>query len=105
MTTTPSKKPDKIQLRGAHSNEWSAKNPILKEREPGLEEDTGRVKYGDGVTRWNDLDYPEYMTATGGNGPGGVSQEEFDDHVNSVNPHPEYDSGADFLVYYQNAKV
>lgn len=96
---------DTIILRHNTSNEWSELNPILHANEPGLEEDSGRVKYGDGVTRWNDLNYPEYMTASGSGPGGGVSVETFDDHVNSEDPHPNYDSGANFLVYYENAKV
>lgn len=35
--------------------DWAAKNSLLKAGEFGQETDTGRLKMGDGVTRWNDL--------------------------------------------------
>jgi hypothetical protein len=46
-----------IQLKRSHSTEWTAKNPLLKSGEPGFESDTNKLKIGDGVTRWNLLDY------------------------------------------------
>lgn len=36
---------------------WTAKNPLLQKGEIGHESDTSRMKVGDGVTYWNDLDY------------------------------------------------
>lgn len=36
---------------------WEQVNPVLKLAEPGFESDTGRVKIGDGITSWNDLNY------------------------------------------------
>lgn len=58
---------DLIQLRRGTASEWSTANPVLDEGEPGLELGvTDKVKYGDGTTPWNDLDY-----ATGGGGGGG----------------------------------
>lgn len=36
---------------------WTSKNPILLAGELGLETDTDRFKFGDGVTAWNDLGY------------------------------------------------
>lgn len=54
-----------IQLRRDSAANWTAVNPILAAGEPGLETDTGRIKYGDGVTRWNSLNYPTlYSTPT-----------------------------------------
>lgn len=46
-----------IKLRRDTTTEWVADNPILAEGETGWEQDTGRVKLGDGVTAWNDLPY------------------------------------------------
>src|SRR3954470_2999227 len=37
--------------------EWESKNPILFANEPGFEEDTGKLKIGDGTKRWNSLAY------------------------------------------------
>lgn len=38
---------------------WTSVNPILGTGEPGLETDTKRVKYGDGITPWNTLTYTD----------------------------------------------
>jgi hypothetical protein len=43
------------------SYEWSNANPILLLGEVGIESDTRKVKVGDGVTHWNDLDYFLYV--------------------------------------------
>jgi hypothetical protein len=37
--------------------QWQSRNPILGSGEPGFDEDTGKVKIGDGHTHWNDLPY------------------------------------------------
>lgn len=36
---------------------WEAKNPILRDGERGYEYDSGKVKIGNGTSRWNDLPY------------------------------------------------
>ena len=47
----------RFQLRRATSATWKAVNPVLMEGEPGLEINTLKVKYGDGITAWKDLPY------------------------------------------------
>lgn len=47
----------RFKIAGYPAADWAAANPVLLEREPGLETDTQLVKYGDGVTAWNDLPY------------------------------------------------
>ena len=47
----------KIQLRRDSAASWASVNPILAQGEPGAETDTGKLKIGDGVTRWNLLSY------------------------------------------------
>ena len=47
----------KIQLRRDLAASWTSSNPILAQGEPGLETDTGKIKYGNGTTHWADLDY------------------------------------------------
>ena len=37
--------------------EFALESPVLQLGEHGLESDTGLFKIGDGVTRWNSLDY------------------------------------------------
>lgn len=49
--------PSLLQIRGGTAAQWTAANPILRAREPGLEIDTGKIKWGDGVTHWSSLAY------------------------------------------------
>jgi len=37
--------------------QWATANPLLSSGEPGVEDDTGLFKIGDGVRLWNDLPY------------------------------------------------
>jgi hypothetical protein len=46
-----------IQIRGDTAAAWTSANPVLADRELGLEKDTGLLKLGDGVTAWNALGY------------------------------------------------
>lgn len=46
-----------IQLRRGNAAVWARNNPILSRGEPGFVIDENRLKIGDGVTAWNDLDY------------------------------------------------
>lgn len=48
---------DRIQLRRDTSARWAEVNPTLLEGEVGYEIDTKFRKIGDGVNRWNDLEY------------------------------------------------
>ena len=63
MTTT-------IKLRRDLSTNWSNSNPILASGEPGLETDTLKVKYGDGITNWANLSYSAVGNATYANSAG-----------------------------------
>lgn len=107
-----------IKFRRGPSDLWAVRNPVLYEGEPGIESDTGSFKIGDGATPWADLPY--YMSSDevatlvqqlidaspgGGGGTGGVTSQELIDHINSLEPHPNYDDGTSFLLRYQNAKV
>jgi hypothetical protein len=47
----------RIQLRRATAAEWAAANPILAAGEPGVETDTGHLKFGNGSTPWNGRPY------------------------------------------------
>lgn len=46
-----------IQLRRDTASNWSTVNPVLAEGEVGIETDTGKSKFGDGSTSWNNLPY------------------------------------------------
>ncbi|WP_418991740.1 hypothetical protein [Alistipes sp.] len=62
----------RFQQRRGTAARWAQVNPVLREGEIGLELDTRRIKFGDGVTPWNDLEYstqellPASATALGG---------------------------------------
>lgn len=53
----------KIRPRGDIKTNWETVNPILQLREIGVEwestigEGDAKIKFGDGLTHWNDLDY------------------------------------------------
>jgi hypothetical protein len=47
----------RIQVRRDTAQAWASNNPLLLAGEQGMELDTGKIKYGDGTLRWNELDY------------------------------------------------
>ena len=58
----------RVQYRRDTAANWTANNPVLLPGEPGLEADTGRVKYGDGGV-WTATNY----LSIGATGPAGAS--------------------------------
>lgn len=46
-----------VILRRGTAAAWTAANPILANGEPGYETDTGRMKLGNGVSRWSAISY------------------------------------------------
>lgn len=86
----------KLKLRRATQLEWTTQNPILASGEPGFEKDTGKLKIGNGINTWNNLDYF-------------VSENESEilllEHIDSILPHPVYDDGPSLTLLYENAKV
>lgn len=52
----------KIQIRNDTKNNWITQNPVLLKGEMGVETDTRKFKFGDGVSDWKTL---EYASATG----------------------------------------
>lgn len=47
----------RIQVRRDTAANWEINNPVLLSAEMGYETDTGYLKFGDGQTDWNQLDY------------------------------------------------
>lgn len=47
----------KLCLRADTTGNWLNANPVLLRAEIGLEEDSGKIKIGDGKTTWADLPY------------------------------------------------
>ena len=58
-----------IRLRRDIAANWTSVDPVLALGEPGIETDTRKIKYGDGSTAWNLLEY----SASGEIGPAGPS--------------------------------
>lgn len=59
---------NRIQLRRGTAAEWAAANPVLAQGEPGVETDTGKQKFGNGVGTWTALPYAS-VGPTGATGP------------------------------------
>ena len=47
----------RIKFRRDTAANWTAENPVLALGEPGFEQDTNKLKIGDGETAWTGLDY------------------------------------------------
>lgn len=47
----------RIKLRNDTAAYWLAANPVLLAGEMGLENDTGKYKFGNGTVAWNALPY------------------------------------------------
>lgn len=54
---------EQIQLRRGTAAQWTSVNPVLAQAEMGVETDTAKFKFGNGVTAWNLL---AYAVASGG---------------------------------------
>lgn len=110
-----------FQWQRGSSGRWVELNPILLAGEPGVEEDTGRFKIGDGHTAWTDLPYflneeyvaaliDEMIQASGGlSGDPRIgdlsdltteSQELIVSAINEINM-----DGVEFTLLYDNAKA
>lgn len=63
-----------IRLRRDTAANWTSGNPVLALGEPGLETDTGRLKFGDGSTAWASLGYHNEYTGWGAYVHTGASQ-------------------------------
>jgi hypothetical protein len=98
---------------------WQSRNPILAVKQPGFERDTGKLKIGDGKTRWNSLPYqdtPPYVlpnddetsvgTSPSSGGTGGSSNSQFIRQVANPTELAAYvaslPSGTVYIVAQQN---
>lgn len=48
---------DRIQQRRDTAVNWASANPVLAQAEMGLETDTLKIKFGNGILAWNSLPY------------------------------------------------
>lgn len=86
-----------IKFKRGRAATWRSLNLVLDDGEPGLERDTGKLKFGDGETPWNDLPYFS--------GSSSDAATLINNHINSLLPHPVYDDGPSLVLLYENAKV
>lgn len=49
-----------IQIRRGTASDWASVNPTLAAGELALENDTRKLKVGDGSTAWNSLQYVKF---------------------------------------------
>lgn len=53
----------RIQLKNDTAANWASNNPVLLKGELGLEIDTLKFKFGDGVSTWTSLSYASQQSA------------------------------------------
>ena len=70
-TVTTQVKNMRILVRRDKAVNWTDVNPVLLIGEAGYETDEHGLKYGDGVTRWNDLPYFVGFDTIDGGSPAG----------------------------------
>lgn len=61
-----------IQLRHGTAAAWAAANPLLAVGEAGIETDTNKFKFGNGVNNWNALPYAAGTAVAVTGGPSGL---------------------------------
>ena len=64
-----------IQHKRGTASQWTTLNPLLAAGEIGLETDTGKFKFGDGVNYWNSLNYADKETIDWGSITGTLSNQ------------------------------
>ena len=47
----------RYRLWGDSAENWESKNPVLLKNEPGYDVTNRRLKFGDGIHNWNELEY------------------------------------------------
>lgn len=87
----------RFKLRRDSAANWSEVDPVLSDGEPGYDKTSKRLKIGDGVTPWSQLNYVTSDTPD--------TELDLTGHINAELPHPVYDDGPSFELLYQNAKV
>ena len=61
----PEKRYRRLRFPAFTAAKWTAANPLLQRGELGIETDTRKIKVGDGITYWNDLEYSRAETTWG----------------------------------------
>lgn len=53
-----------FKLKRGFAAEWNELNPILCVGEPGFEIDTGRLKIGNGIATWSEINYQDELSGS-----------------------------------------
>ena len=78
----PAKRYRRLRFPAFTAAKWHDENPLLQRGELGMEIDTRKIKVGDGITYWNDLEYAKAYSDWG-NIAGDITEQT--DLVNFVN--------------------
>lgn len=79
-----------LQLRNDTAANWTSKNPVLAKGEMGIETDTNKFKFGDGISTWSEL---AYVTP---------DEIEVDAELNAESENPIQNKAVNEAVHYTN---
>lgn len=79
-----------LQLRGDTAANWTRVDPVLAVNEMGIERDTRKFKFGDGISKWSELEY------------GGSTDIEIDTALSATSENPVQNKVVNEAVHYTN---
>lgn len=80
----PEKRYRRLRFPAFTAAKWTAANPLLQRGELGVETDTRKIKVGDGITYWNDLEYTKAYSDWGNIAGDITEQTDLVDFVNAA---------------------
>ena len=80
----PEKRYRRLRFPAFTAAKWTAANPLLQRGELGIETDTRKIKVGDGITYWNDLEYAKAYSDWGNIAGDITEQTDLVDFVNAA---------------------
>lgn len=80
----PEKRYRRLRFPAFAAAKWTAANPLLQRGELGVETDTRKIKVGDGITYWNDLEYAKAYSDWGNIAGDITEQTDLVDFVNAA---------------------
>lgn len=80
----PEKRYRRLRFPAFTAAKWTTANPLLQRGELGVETDTRKIKVGDGITYWNDLEYAKAYSDWGNIAGDITEQTDLVDFVNAA---------------------
>lgn len=80
----PEKRYRRLRFPAFTAAKWTVANPLLQRGELGVETDTRKIKVGDGITYWNDLEYAKAYSDWGNIAGDITEQTDLVDFVNAA---------------------